>query len=215
MLFFVKNRATGRNRLQLDERRAQLVELALTLFADRCYEDVSIGEIAKQAGISKGLLYHYFPSKRAFFAAAVEEAARQLLEVTGNDLTEPTGPDHILARMNAYLAFVEQRSASYVLLMRGRLGGDDAVQRIVDDTRQTFVDRIATTIGATLGGPVPQPVQIAIRGCVGFVEAASLAWLERGGMARTQLAHMLTQVCASTLESAMRGSVSMNAGPKS
>ena len=61
----------ARTRLQVDIRRQQLLELGLELFAHQTYDGLSIDEIAKRAGVSKGLLYHYFPSKRAFYVAAV------------------------------------------------------------------------------------------------------------------------------------------------
>ena len=68
----------ARHRLQVDERRKQLIDLALELFGNRPYDEISIDETAKEAGVPKGLLYHYFPSKRAFFVAAVEAAAERL-----------------------------------------------------------------------------------------------------------------------------------------
>ncbi|MBW2509289.1 MAG: TetR/AcrR family transcriptional regulator, partial [Deltaproteobacteria bacterium] len=75
----------ARTRLQVDVRRQQLLELGLELFASQSYDELSIDEIARRAGVSKGLLYHYYPSKRAFYVAAVREAARQLLEETDVD----------------------------------------------------------------------------------------------------------------------------------
>ncbi|MEM7676524.1 MAG: helix-turn-helix domain-containing protein, partial [Myxococcota bacterium] len=66
-------------RLQLDQRRQQLLELGLRLFSERAYDDVSIDDIARAASISKGLLYHYFPGKRVFYVATVRAAAAQLL----------------------------------------------------------------------------------------------------------------------------------------
>src|SRR5271170_6359642 len=75
-----------RSRLEVDARRAQLVTLGIDLFAARAYDEVSIDELARAAGVSKGLLYHYFPTKRDFYVATVQEAARQLIErTTGHD----------------------------------------------------------------------------------------------------------------------------------
>ena len=71
-----------RARLDVDERRRQLVELGLDLFGSRSYDEVSIDELAAAAGISKGLLYHYFPTKRDFYVATVREAAAQLVART-------------------------------------------------------------------------------------------------------------------------------------
>src|SRR5688572_23935942 len=62
-------------RLATDERRTQLLDLGRELFNTRPFDDISIDEIAAAAGISKGLLYHYFPSKRHFYVETVREAA--------------------------------------------------------------------------------------------------------------------------------------------
>ena len=76
------NAPASRQRRKVEERREQLLDLALELFIHRTYEELSIDDIAQAAGISKGLLYHYFPSKRAFYVAAVGKAADHLLEAT-------------------------------------------------------------------------------------------------------------------------------------
>ena len=97
-----------RARLDVDERRAQLLALGLDLFSERAYDAISIDEIALAAGISKGLLYHYFPTKRDFYAAAIREASRQLLEFTRPDESAP--PIERMRRvLDAYLAYVERR----------------------------------------------------------------------------------------------------------
>ena len=71
-----------RKRLDREQRRTQLLDIGAQLFADRSYEDVWIEEVAEIAGVSRGLMYHYFPTKRDFFAAIVERESQHLLEVT-------------------------------------------------------------------------------------------------------------------------------------
>src|SRR6185503_20426450 len=71
-----------RVRLEVDARRAQLLEVGRELFTTRCYDDLSIDEIAQAAGISKGLLYHYFPGKRVYYVESLREAAEELLRQT-------------------------------------------------------------------------------------------------------------------------------------
>ena len=162
-----------RARLQVDERRAQLLDLALELFADRTYDEISIGEIAAAAGVSKGLLYHYFSSKRAFYVAAVNQAARRLLEATepAEDEPEPLG-----AGLHAYLDYVERHDAAYAFLLRGGVGADPEVLELIETTRRRFVDRIVDG----LGEPDHEMLRLAIRGWLGFVEGASLGWLDGG-----------------------------------
>jgi AcrR family transcriptional regulator len=64
-------------RLDVDVRRAQLLEAGARLFTERGYDAVSMNAVAREAGISKGLLYHYFPGKQEFFAATLQAAAEE------------------------------------------------------------------------------------------------------------------------------------------
>lgn len=169
------------------------------MFADRAYDDISIGEIAQAAGISKGLLYHYFPSKRAFFAAAVKHAAQELLAATAlPDLVPGTLNLEAMRRsLDAYLRYVEERAPSYRFLLRG---GDPELTAIVDDTRKQFLDRILLQVGTTVDDAV---IRSLARGWVGFVECASLDWLEHGDMTRAELTTILTQACFGVFSGAM------------
>jgi len=73
------------SRLDVDERRRRLLELGADLFARFSYDELSMARIAREAGISKALLYHYFPSKQAYFVATLEQAAAELAETTQPD----------------------------------------------------------------------------------------------------------------------------------
>jgi AcrR family transcriptional regulator len=97
--------ARKRARLEVDERREQLLTIGLEAFATSAYDVVSIDDVARAAHVSKGLLYHYFPTKRAFYAAVVERAASQLLERTDIPPTLPPG-ERLRTSLEAYLAFV-------------------------------------------------------------------------------------------------------------
>jgi AcrR family transcriptional regulator len=168
-----------RVRLDVEERRSQLVELGLQHFGERAYDDVSIDAIADAAGISKGLLYHYFPTKRAYYAATVREAASRL--VASTDIDDGADPLASLeAGLDAYLTYVKAHAKAYATLMRSGVGVDPEIARIVDETRATFVDRlIAGFAGTPTSGFLDAPVvRLALRGWVGFAEAASLGWVE-------------------------------------
>jgi AcrR family transcriptional regulator len=171
-----RRRAPARVRLDVDERRSQLVQLGLEHFGERAYDDVSIDAIADAAGISKGLLYHYFPTKRAYYAACLREAATQLVESTEtDDDAAPLAALH--AALDAYLGYVKAHAKAYATLMRSGVGVDPEIARIVDETRALFVDRLTSGFGEQ--GALESPlVRLALRGWVGFAEAASLGWVE-------------------------------------
>ena len=140
----------SRTRLQVDERREQLLSLALELFRERTYDEISIDEIAKAAGVSKGLLYHYFKSKRAFYVAAVRHAADELtMETDPSEFGEL--PDSLGMRegLKKFFLYVGERGKAYSFLMRGGIGNDAEVREIIDKTRKIFLERTLRGLGAS------------------------------------------------------------------
>jgi AcrR family transcriptional regulator len=178
-----------RARLPIDERRAQLLDLGRRLFVQRPYEEISIDEIAAAAGISKGLLYHYFPSKRSFFIETVRAAAHELVaRVT--DHPADMGPEDRLARgVDAYLAYVSENAAAYRTLLTASVGVDAEIASILDRTRAVLTERIL----AELGDTPPPTLRVALRGWVGFVEGASLEWVSAGAPPAPQLRKLLVE----------------------
>src|SRR4051794_32452244 len=71
-----------RRRLSPDDRRNELLALGAEVFGQRPYDEVRIDEIAERAGVSRALMYHYFPDKRAFFAEVVRAETARLFEAT-------------------------------------------------------------------------------------------------------------------------------------
>jgi len=166
-----------RVRLGVETRRAQLVELGLAEFGTRTYEEVSIDDIARRAGMSKGLLYHYFPTKRAYYAACVRQAASDLL--TRMDEATRASPS-LLAGLDAYLAYVKNHARAYATLMRGGPGVDREVSRIVEETRAALLERLVRGVETSAPAGKPALVRIALQGFIGLAEEASLAWVEHG-----------------------------------
>lgn len=171
----------ARTRFTVEDRRAQLLELGLRLFAERAYDDVSIDDIAAAAGISKGLLYHYFPTKRDYYAATVREASRQLLSLT--DLPESIAPaERLFEGLARYLGFVERHASAYSTLLRGGIGSDPEVAAVIEETRQALLTRIVRGLGE-----VDATLRLTLRGWIGFVEATSLEWLDRRELSRDDM----------------------------
>lgn len=182
-----------RQRRTVDERRAQLIELGLGAFGRRPFDEVSIDDIAREAGISKGLLYHYFATKQAFYLEVVREAARRLLERT--ETSPDLSPlDRLTSGLDAYLSFVDEHAPAYGALLRGGTS-DQAVRAVISETRNTFIERL-------LGG-LPDSVtptqRLTLVGWVGFVEAASLDWLEHRALQRDELRDLLSRALLTLL----------------
>lgn len=187
--------ARERARLQVDERRSQLLDLGLQLFTEHTYDELSIDDIARAAGISKGLLYHYFPSKRDYYVEVVRRAAGHLVEVIAA-VGVDASPDSLLHGIDAYLDFVEQHARSFTAVMRGGVGSDAEVQAIVEAARTAIGDRIISRLDV----PNPPPLlRAALRGWIGFVEAASLDWLARRDLPRAELRDLLAHMAVAAL----------------
>jgi AcrR family transcriptional regulator len=190
---------TARPRLDVDERREQLLHLGLELFGKRSYESISIDDIAKAAGISRSLLYHYFRNKRGFYVETIRRAADKLREAIEPDSSDP--PHERLRRgLNAYLDYVARFARAYATLLRSGVGFDPEVSAIVERTRTAIIGDIITNLG---GHADQQMVHIALRGWLGMVEAASLEWLERRRVSKPQLIAMLSDALEAALDRAL------------
>jgi AcrR family transcriptional regulator len=196
--------ASRRARLSTDARREQLVALGIEIFSERPFDEVSIDDIAATAGISKGLLYHYFPSKRDFYVAVIRSAADEMQALTEPDpALEPR--ERLAAALERYLEYVETHARGYATVLRAGIGSDPAVADIVEEVRGAMVARLLDDLPVTSEREEPPvALRVAVRGWVGFVEAASLDWLEHRGLARADLREMLI--------AALGGAVSAAAG---
>ncbi len=190
----------GRTRLQTDERRAQLLDLGLRLFSTRAYDEISIEAIADEAGVSKGLLYHYFGGKRAYYLATIEHAAGGLIATMDAVPDTLVGPSRAVAMITAYLDFVEDHGHAYGTFVSGGVGSDPEVTRVLEHSRQEVAARIMKGAGLE----APRPVfELAVRHYIGGVEAVVLDWHVRQQLPRELLLSFLVAQIRATLEVAL------------
>src|ERR1700761_4257633 len=104
-------------RLDVDERRRRLLDLGAELFTKHAYDELSMARIAKEAGISKALLYHYFPSKEAYFVATLEDASAEL-QRRPRPAASREPPEQLAGSLDAYLGWVEENTDSYTKLIQ-------------------------------------------------------------------------------------------------
>ena len=174
-------------RLDVEERRRRLLELGAELFARHGYEELSMSRIAREAGISKALLYHYFPSKQAYFSATLEQAAEELAEATAPDPDRPA-VEQLSASLDAYLAWVERHMGAYDKLIRS-VGAVPEVRELVERVRDETAARILEGISPDRE---PAPVlRAAVRGWLWFMDGAVLDWIEHRDIDRPRLHGLL------------------------
>ncbi|MFD4588141.1 TetR/AcrR family transcriptional regulator [Streptomyces sp. NPDC058423] len=163
-------------RLSVEERRDQLLRAALTLFAHRAPEDVSLDDVAETAGVSRPLVYRYFPGgKQQLYEAALRSSADALVLCFAEPPTGP--PTERLGRvLDRYLDFVDGHDAGFSALMRGgSVAETSRTSAIVDEVRRAAAEQILVHLG------VPEPgarVRMMVRTWIAAVEAASLIWLD-------------------------------------
>jgi AcrR family transcriptional regulator len=187
------------SRLQVDERRRQLLEAGTRVFTERSYDDASMAEVARAAGISKGLLYHYFPSKRDLFVATLEAAAAELQEITQPDPSRPVA-EQLVAALDAYLAWIDQHSDSYAKLLESASGSDD-VRSYMAQVRGGTVERMLATL---VKDGDPAAVRTALHGFLWFMDGACLDWLANRDLTREQLRDMLVATFVGAIGAAVQ-----------
>jgi AcrR family transcriptional regulator len=174
-------------RLDVDERRRRLLELGAELFEHHAYDELSMAQIAREAGISKALLYHYFPSKQAYFAATLEQAATELAAAVEPDpALEPV--EQLSRALDAYLGWVETHAGAYTKLMRN-LGAVPEVREIVERVRGETAARIVEGISAF--APATPALRTAVAGWLWFMDGALEHWLEHRDIDRARLHGLL------------------------
>lgn len=178
--------ATGA-RLSREARREQLVTLGHDLVAASSFEEVSVDDVASEAGISRGLLFHYFPTKRDFQVAVAERAARMLLEATETD-PDASVTDQLRGGVERFLDHVASRREAYLSLVRGAGSGEPALRAVSERTRGVLVQRVLDGLGAE---PVPPALRLVVRGWVAASEEIVVTWLVDGGVDREEIVDLI------------------------
>jgi len=158
-----------RTRLEPEARRAQLVGLGLQMLSTRPLDKVAIDDIATEAGISRGLLFHYFPTKRDFHLAVARAAAQELLDRTRTD-PDLSPLDQLRAGVEAFVDHLTGNRDAYVAFIRGSSGGDPELLQVYESTRTAFTDRVLAGLGID---PVTTRLRAVVRGWVAFTEEGS------------------------------------------
>lgn len=180
-----------RVRLNPEARRAQLIELGVEMLATRTIDELSVEDIAHQAGISRGLLFHYFSSKQEFHIEVTRAAAQELLRRTEPDPSlAPVAS--LRASLAAFVDYVEDSPDNYTSLVRGAASGDAEMRAIFDETRARMAGHVITIVGDR-GAPMGPRAELAVHGWVAFAEACVILWLGTRAFGREHLLDLLTK----------------------
>jgi AcrR family transcriptional regulator len=182
-----------RRRMGVDERRQQLIGVALELFSRRSPDEVSIDDIAAAAGISRPLVYHYFPGKLSLYEAALKRAAEDL---AGRFVEPHEGPlgARLLRVMRRFFDFVDEHGPGFSALMRGgpavTVGGAHSMSTasttnaLIDSVRQAAYVQILSHLGVI---DPPARLQLVVRSWISLAESTALIWLDGRRIPRAEL----------------------------
>jgi len=163
-----------RRRLGVEQRREQLIAVALEFFAKQAPEEVSIDEIAAAAGASRPLVYHYFPGKQGLYEEAIRRAGEQLAGLFEEPHEGPLS-DRLHRVMGRYLGFVESHGPGFAALLRGgSASASPGTGAVIDRVRQAAMDQVVSHLD------LPRPsvrVRLAVRAWIADAETTALAWL--------------------------------------
>jgi AcrR family transcriptional regulator len=191
--------AVSGRRLGPDARRAQLVSVGLALMKEMPFDEVTAEVVARASGVSKGLVFHYFPSTADLQVAVLRAASAELLAEI--DVGAGLPPDERLrVGLDAFVRYIEQQPASYQAVAR-RAGSDERLLAVIEDTRAAVVQIIAAALGFS---ELPAGLRLVFRGWIAMVEECILHWLDDKPVPRHELLEFLRRAALTMLPDALR-----------
>ncbi len=178
------------------DRREQLLDIGLAMLATRPLEEMSIELLAEEAGISRGLLYHYFANKQEFHLDVVRRAVADLTAVTApRGIADPM--EQLTTSMAAYVDYVVDNYAGYVSLVHAAAGGNEDLREVYLQARDALTSRVFEAVGAEeladLGIVDTPAARLLVQGWAALAEEMTINWVagDRSSCSREQLLSML------------------------
>ncbi|GAA3476476.1 TetR/AcrR family transcriptional regulator [Streptomyces yanii] len=166
-------------RLSVEERRTQLLGAALTLFAHRAPDEVSLDEVAAVAGVSRPLVYRYFPGGRQQLYESALRSAADELKLCFAEPAEGPPTERVTRVLGRYLRFVDEHDTGFSALLRGgSVAETSRTTAIVDEVRRAAAEQILLHLGRGDGCAPGPRLRMLVRTWIAAVEAASLIWLD-------------------------------------
>jgi AcrR family transcriptional regulator len=195
--------ADRRRRLEPDARRAQILSVAVRLFGERPYPDVSTTDVARAAGVARGLINHYFGTKKDLYL----EVVRVMLtvpEVALARLPPADPPARVDAIVAWFLDVVSRHSTSWLAaITAGGLAGDADLDRVVAEAIDVAADSVLTAVG--FDGGRSDALHAMARSYVGLATSTAREWLQRGVLTRPQVHRLLTATLLTMVDDVFPG----------
>jgi AcrR family transcriptional regulator len=186
-----------RRRLSADERRRQLVAIGLAKIVETPIQDLSMDDIATEAGISRGLLFHYFPTKTDFYLACIAAAGRRILRTTAPDEDAP-GEAQVEMTTRLMIEQIERRRGFYLALVHGHGVADPRVSEVMDSVRDGSTERVMVALD------VPEARRDVVRAWWAYTEDRALTWSAVPPGERPVSLSQLVEECVAALHALLR-----------
>jgi len=186
-----------RRRLSADERRRQLVAIGLAKIVETPIQDLSMDDIATEAGISRGLLFHYFPTKTDFYLACIAAAGRRILRTTAPDEDAP-GVAQVEMATRLMIEQIERRRGFYLALVHGHGVADPRVSEVMDSVRDGSTERVMAALD------VPEARRDVVRAWWAYTEDRALTWSAVPPGERPVSLSRLVEECVAALHALLR-----------
>jgi AcrR family transcriptional regulator len=193
-----------RTRLATDTRREQLLRAGVDLLSVRTPDEISVDDVARSAGISRGLLYHYFEDRDAFVVAVLEQASEELRQTLRGDPNQGRR-ERIEAGIDGFIDFAEAHAAGFRALLTGGVT-NRKVAALIERTRERDLGAFVTGIAATTTDPEAarrsNVLRSALYAHMHFMEGAVVRWLAHREITREQLRELILRALDATLAAA-------------
>ena len=191
-------------RLEPDERREQILSCAVRLFGERPYAEVSTTDIANAAGVARGLINHYFGTKKGLFVESV-----RVLVTIPSVAVEKLPQGDLATRVDASVAWfldvVSRHSRSWLAAVDGGgVGRDPEIARVLAEADEIAVDSILVAVGLDRVAEHRDDLRAMIRAYCGLAKATAREWLERGALDREQAHRFLATMLITVVEKVFR-----------
>jgi AcrR family transcriptional regulator len=164
-------------RLAAEDRRRQLLEVAIEVFGTDGFHDTGMHDIAQRAGVTKPVLYQHFASKQDLYTAVVAEAAQLMREAIGKAVAEANGPrDQVERGFRAFVHFLTNEPATFRVLFAEANRADDTIARLVRETENAIAEHITSLI--VVPTIAEEQRRVIAHAIVGLAEGASRHWAQ-------------------------------------
>ena len=174
------------SRLEPDARRDSILAAARSVFVRSSPAEASTAEIAAEAGVTRGLVHHYFGTKRELYLAVVADLASKLPDLVRTDVRELPVEEMVDANVASWLDSIERDRELWMALLGVELvGRDPEIEAIMSGARDAAIDRMAGN--QARDGEITGELRLVLRIFLGAAESAALEWALHERASREQV----------------------------